>query len=415
MHRLKHKVLYFLIRFGTYPFSFLSYRTLHRLGIFLGDLAYYCIPEFRKNATSNLALAKTLGLKPKDIRRIAKESFHNLMTTTLEYPKLAREKAISELATCENPELAAKFIKEGKGVIFFCGHQANWEILFLEGTSRMPGVAIGRPVTNPYLYRWVIGIRQRFQGKIIEPKNAVKEGLRALKKGAFLGIVGDQGKPDSNFTTEFLGRKAFSSPLPALLSYRTGAPIFVATLHRKQGRYRIRYSEPLFPDRKQDAESEIPRLMQATLSLFEKSVSEHPGQWLWQHNRWKLQSTEHLKRVYGHNAICVAMPQDRQLFKKLWPHISTLKEIYPEAHFTLLLPSSEKDRKIPFDAHVRYYRKIEDLFVEDYAPKLLFNFTGERSLRKHYGSLSVFKTLTLENFPDDNLSKAFQKELFRAR
>ena len=59
----------------------------------------------------------------------------------------------------------------------------------------MPGVAIGRPVKNHFLYNWVVSMREKYGGKIIAPNQAIKEGLRGLKKGAFLGIVGDQGCP----------------------------------------------------------------------------------------------------------------------------------------------------------------------------------------------------------------------------
>ena len=99
------------------------------------------------------------------------------MITFLEYPKLAREKNISRIATCDNPETALQLLSSDSGVIFFCGHQANWELFFLEGTSRMNGVAIGRPIKNTYLYNWVQDLRQKFGGKIVAPKNALKEGL----------------------------------------------------------------------------------------------------------------------------------------------------------------------------------------------------------------------------------------------
>ena len=78
------------------------------------------------------------------------------MITCLEYAKFAKEKEISRVVICENPEAAQAILNEGKGIIFFCGHQSNWEVLFLEGTSRMPGVAIGRPIKNQKLYDWVL-------------------------------------------------------------------------------------------------------------------------------------------------------------------------------------------------------------------------------------------------------------------
>ncbi|MBS3903819.1 MAG: hypothetical protein KGZ39_00650 [Simkania sp.] len=406
MSNVNHFLSYVFIRIITAPFSILPYRTLHWLGKPLGTLAYYLLPTFRKRALSNLTLASSLHLSPHEIVQLAKKSFHNLMITCLEYPKLSRETSISHLAYCDNPELAAHLVQQGQGVIFFCGHQANWELLFLEGTSRMPGVAIGRPTKNRYLYRWVLRIRQKFGGKIIEPKSAVKEGLRALRKGAFLGIVGDQGMPDSHFSSSFLGRKAFTSTIPTLLAYRTGAPIFVATIAREQHRYRIHYSDPIYADQNQNMDTEVKRLMHTTLHLFEKSIQEHPAQWLWQHNRWKLQAPGILKRPYRFDSLCMALPQDPNLLKTLWPYLFFLREIYPEEHLTLLLPSTQRSLPIPENVHIRYYHTIDELFVPDYAPKLLFNFTGDSRLSSHYKKLSVLKVVTLADFgPQIDLRK----------
>jgi KDO2-lipid IV(A) lauroyltransferase len=411
MSELKYRLEYLLIRLATLPISFLPYSFLHRLGTWLGELAFYCMPKFRKRVLSNLSLAPALNLSSEEIFRIAKGSFHNLMITCLEYAKLAREKDISKIAVCENPEVAANFVQKGQGVIFFCGHQANWEILFLEGTSRMPGVAVGRPILNRFLYRWVIDMREKFGGKIIDRNKAVKEGLRGLKNGAFLGIVGDQAMPESGFSSEFLGRKAFTSTIPALLAYRTKSPLFVATIQRKKGKYHIRYSDPLHVDPEKEMGEEVSRLMHESLRIFENSVKDCPEQWLWQHNRWKRQSPGVVRRTYCFDSLCIAMPEDES-FEKLWPYLETLKKIYPEEHLTLLLPSREKLRTIPFEiSAVRYYDHIDDLLVPDYAPKLLFNFTHSSALTKHYEKCSVLKVVTLEDVPDLD----FQKVLCHAR
>ena len=131
-----------LIRLLTLPFAYLPYPAIHRVARLLGRASYHLLPKFRKRALSNLALASDLKIDRESTIRHAREAFENLFITCLEYPKLAREKRIERIATCENPEQANVIMSKGKGVIFFCGHQANWEILFLEGTSRMPGVAI---------------------------------------------------------------------------------------------------------------------------------------------------------------------------------------------------------------------------------------------------------------------------------
>ena len=126
----------------------------------------------------------------------------------------------------------------------------------------MPGVAIGRPIKNRYLYGWVQKMRQKFGGIIITPKNALKEGIKALQQGKFLGIVGDQGMPESSFSSSFLGRKAWTSTAPALLAYKSGCPLIVATTVRQNGHYTISYSDPIFPNKEHGAKEEVPRLMQ---------------------------------------------------------------------------------------------------------------------------------------------------------
>jgi KDO2-lipid IV(A) lauroyltransferase len=290
-----------LIRLLTLPVLFLSYRQIHALGKFLGTISYYLIPKFRKRALSNLALA--LSLEEATLIKTAKESMQNLCINCLEYPKLSWEKKISRVASCENPQQAAELIAQGQGVIFFCGHQSNWEILFLEGTSRMPGVAIGRPIKNRFLYHWILSIRQKYGGKIVPPQNAIREGLRALKKGCFLGIVGDQGMPDSGFRSLFFRKPAWSSPIPAILSYRTNSPLIVATTHRQQGKYLIHYSDPIWPRLDNSLESESERLMKTALSLLEESIKKSPGEWLWQHNRWKQQTLKRVKRRFRQETL----------------------------------------------------------------------------------------------------------------
>jgi KDO2-lipid IV(A) lauroyltransferase len=374
---------YLILRLFTLPFAFLPYRAIHALGKPLGTLAYYLIPKYRKRALSNLALSD-LNLTTEQLKSTAKKSLQSLMITVLEYPKLARETTISRIVTCENPEEADAIMQQGKGVIFFCGHQANWELLFLEGTSRMPGVAIGRPTKNKHLYNWVQGIRQKFGGTIVAPKNALKEGLRALKKGAFLGIVGDQGMPDSGYHCPFLGREAWTSPAPAMLSYKTNTPLIVATTTRKNGRYTIHYEKALYPDPNAPMEQEIDRLMRAALALYENSIRKHPHEWLWIHNRWKQQPVGALKRRYREDSIALFLPETETHLADL----PLLRELYPTEHITLFAPKTLAE-KITLDAEIRPYTNPKELLLDDYRFKLIFDLTCNAKIKSHYKKRSA--------------------------
>lgn len=417
---MKHFVNYLFIRILTLPFRFLPFKAIHFCGNLLGNVSYFMMPQFRKRAFSNIASAK-IANGEKEIRSITKKSFQNLMITCLEYAKFAGIKKIGKIAHCQNPEEANSILQQGKGVIFFCGHQANWEVLFLEGTSRMPGVAIGRPVKNKYLYDWVLSIREKFGGKIITPKNAIKESLRALKNGFFLGIVGDQGMPDSGFSSPFFGRNAWTSPMPAILAFRTGTPIIVATTIRKKGQYFIHYSPPIWPLLQETMEKEIDRMMRLALSFLEESIRENPGQWLWQHNRWKQQTREKLKKRFRHESICILLPKDKNKFERMLPHLLTLRLIYPHEFLTFVIPKDFSHRLSLENIEIYPYETEEQLLLNDFRFKLIFDFAEYKPAKSHYHRLSAFEVVTIRDLQklapraqnlSDILREALLQEVF---
>jgi KDO2-lipid IV(A) lauroyltransferase len=394
---MKQIVGYFFIRLITFPFALLPPSWIHTIGKALGSLSYHLYPKFRKRTLSNLALVLTL--EERALISLAKKSMQNLMITLLEYAKLSHLKNIHSMAYCHNPEKAAAYIREGKGVIFFCGHQSNWEILFLEGTKRMPGVAIGRPVKNGLLYEWILSIRQKNGGKIITPQNAIREGLKALKKGAFLGIVGDQGMPDSGYCSDFFGKRAWTSPIAALLSYRTGLPIMVATTEREKGRYRITYSDPIFPDQSAPQNQEVDRLMKESLAILEKTIREKPEEWLWQHNRWKQQTVGTIKRAYRQESILIILPPT---FSST---LSIVRELYPLEFISVFCSAQHIDHQRIPDAEYFPYYDLNECFVRDYRYKLIFNLTDNPRLSKHFLKLGAVKAVDMPHFTPEQLQE----------
>jgi KDO2-lipid IV(A) lauroyltransferase len=386
-----YRISFILILGLTWPLRWLPYSAIHQLGSFLGGCVYYISAKFRKRTLSNLSLAFTLP--EKELKRLAKASLQNLMITCLEYAKFASEKEIHRVARCVNPETADRLMKENKPVIFFCGHQSNWEVLFLEGTRRMPGVAIGRPIKNHYLYDWVLSIRQKYDGKMIAPQNAIREGLRGLKKGAFLGIVGDQGMPDSGYHSPFFGRKAWTSPIAAILSHRTGSPIMVATTRRKEGQYYIHYSDPIWPNSDAPMEGEVDRLMKAALAHLEQTIQEEPAQWLWSHNRWKQQTADKLQKKFRHEAILIILPQEEAALERILPALATFREIYPHEFLTVYAP-----KEVELEgAEIVIYANESELLKRDYRFKLVFNLSSCNKVKRHFKKLAAFQVVCMKD------------------
>lgn len=420
----KQYLFYIFLRIITFPFAFMPYKLIHILGNILGYISYYFLKDYRKRALSNLALATDLKLTYKQQIKIAKKSFQNLAINMLEYPRFAREKHFDKVIVCDNPKKAYEIYNKNKGIIFFCGHQSNWEVLFLDGTRHMKGIAIGKPTKNKQLYKWIVSIREKFGGKIIIPRNAVREGLRNLKKGIFMGIVGDQGMPDSGYSFPFLGRRAWNSPAPALLAYKTNSPIIVAMTRRVFGGYRIKYSDPIWPNLENSLEVEYPRLMNKALTILQNSIKESPGEWLWQHNRWKQQTPKVLYKQFRKDSICIIMPEEQSEFLKIYPHLIDLKRIYPKDFLFLFVPKKYQSYEFIESDEIIYYEKIEELFIKDFRFKLVFNFTANKKLSKHYLNLAAFDVLSVQKLKKiaspslkeedkNNLSFIFKEALCR--
>ncbi|MBN2478745.1 MAG: hypothetical protein JXA94_00800 [Parachlamydiales bacterium] len=402
----KNRLAYYFIRLLTIPFMFMPFRLIHLLGKPLGFFSYFLLKDYRKRTLSNLALASDLKLSNKELKKIAIKSFQNLAINILEYPKLYAKKDLSKIIKCENPEIANNLYKQKKGIIFFCGHQSNWEVLFIDGNTRMEGIAIGRPIKNKKLYKWVVKIRQKMGGRIITPKNALREGLKNLKKGIFMGIVGDQGMPDSSYSFPFFNRRAWTSTAPALLSYKTNCPIIVATTKRVKGGYRIHYSDPIWPDQKKPLEKEVIRLMDSSLILLQKSIHKRPDEWLWQHNRFKQQTPKNLYKEFRYDSIAIILPKEKDLFEKILKHLSTLRSIYSRDFLFILCPKEYKNIPLIDCDEIIYYNEYKDTLIDDYRFKLVFDFTSYKKIKKHFLKLSAFDVVNTEKLKIEASKKA---------
>ena len=416
----KEKWIYYLIRTLMYPLSFIPYPVLRLLGKGLGIFAFYTMTQFRKRALSNLALADDLHLKEKELFFYAKKSFQNLAINCLEYPKFSRKKNLTSAIKCENPEEANRLYEKGQGIIFFCAHQSNWEALFLDGTTRMKGIAIGKPIKNKRLYDWIISIREKNGGKIIAPRSAVKESIRALRKGSFIGIVGDQGMPGSGYSFPFFGRRAWTSTAPALLAYKTNSPIIFASTKRTSNGYTIHYSDPIWPNLKESSEKDVVRMMNETLTLLQESIKESPGEWFWQHNRWKQQTIRTLVRRFRQDCVCIILPEKG--FENFLPALQTLKKIYQPDFLFLLIPKVYQNSPLVEADEIIYYTSLEETLIKDYRFKLVFNFTDYRTIHKFYEKLSVLEVLDLATIqelakahlrPYHNLSDTIERAICR--
>lgn len=393
---MSHLVSYLCLRIFTYPLRWIPQRIIRMNGNLLGSLCFYLVPRLRKRATSNIALATDLQIPFDEIPRMARKSLQNLAVTCLEFVKFSY---VSQLAPYVDLQDDSGLFKEGNqnGAIFACPHKANWELFFLQGSLLFPLVGIARPLKNPYLDSFVKRARERFGGILYPPKNGVKECLRALKQKKVVGLIVDQATPRQGIKTKFLGRRAYATTIAALLAYKTGTPIIPATLSREDKKYKMRFHPALYPKTECPIEVETERLVSETLRIFEESIQDKPEEWLWIHNRYKQDPRGFVKTRYRFDSILAILPEDEELFERALTAVKTLSSFYPESFLTVLLPKKYKDTLFLADVEVILYDLSSEILQSDYRFKLVFNFTPNKRVSRHYKRLSAFHVINAQD------------------
>ena len=93
-------------------------------------------------------------------------------------------------------------------------------------------------------------------------------------------------RPSAGIKVPFLGFPAWTSPVLAILSTRTGAPVLPFTcVPQGEDGYKLSFRQPIFPSgRGPEAEAE---LTGRYLAAVEEDIRRAPEGWLWMHRRWR--------------------------------------------------------------------------------------------------------------------------------
>lgn len=261
------------------------------VGVALGEFVYRCVRIRRRVVEENLT--QTLGqfTDRRRVRQLARSVYHQLGTTLVEwghYRAMDTDELGAQL-TFHGLEHLERALALDKGVILATAHFGNWELMAASWSAlghRLQVVA--KPQRNPLVDRYLNRTRGDQSGVIFTGGVGIREIIRALKRGEYIGILSDQDAGPDGIFTDFLGRVASVQPGPAIFAVRTGAPIVrVYDVRHADGRHHI-YIEPvLLADPAADREAETERLTRAVAASLERFVLRHPDHWYWVHRRWK--------------------------------------------------------------------------------------------------------------------------------
>jgi KDO2-lipid IV(A) lauroyltransferase len=229
-------------------------------------------------------------------RAVARASYRHLGRESVSTFRLASMGAAevrqrTEMVGFDDLEAA---MEQGKGAIVVTGHFGNWEIGGASLAARgIPLEVVAQRQRNPLFDEDLNRQRQALSMTVIERKEAPRRVLRALRAGRTVAIVGDQNLRRGGVFVEFFGRQASTARGAAVFALRTGAPIFLGLVVRKEGfpqRYAVTLERVEF-EPTGDMEADVRRLTEAHTTHLEARVREVPSQYFWQHRRWKTRPT----------------------------------------------------------------------------------------------------------------------------
>ncbi|MDI6808696.1 MAG: lysophospholipid acyltransferase family protein [Candidatus Eisenbacteria bacterium] len=273
-------------RLASATASLIPLTTGYFLARLLVPFHIYCFPRRRQAVNSNLLTILKSGNayleNGKSVRELRKEIFTSFNYFLFEFfrtSSVGRETIFNNVSV-QGSENLDSALSEGKGAIIVASHIGNWEIggtyLALSGykLNVVAGAQLGK-----WLSPQVRNMKERFGIDVISPEKGYRDLFLALNRNEIVVLLVDGNLYSAGFEVEFFGRKTLMPRGPAVLSIKTGAPIVPAHVVRR-GRFRfsIDIMAPVHaPQGEKDIVAE--ELTEHVVSIQEKDVAEHLGQW----------------------------------------------------------------------------------------------------------------------------------------
>ncbi|HXG57406.1 MAG TPA: lysophospholipid acyltransferase family protein [Thermoanaerobaculia bacterium] len=294
MKRRKNPLLeraeYAVYRMARALLGGMSDAAVQRWGSRLGAASAVLIRKRDRMAMRNLRLA--FPHEPEhELRRILDACWRHMGREVAAHVKAQTFTREEILSRCDvtGKELVDESVARGKGTIIMTAHFGSWEIAGLATSALIPNIkTIYRPLDNRLLERDLARLRETTGLVVIDRKGAARELMRTLSENGIIGLLPDQAVlPREGVLATFMGRKAWTTPLPAKLALRHGSTIVFVFCIPDGLRYRLRFEEPIRADELSEAERDPVALTERINDVISRQIRARPELWLWMHDRWK--------------------------------------------------------------------------------------------------------------------------------
>ncbi len=283
----------FLFQFIIHISSWMSLKTAHRWGQFLGRLIWRWSAKQRHITMTNIRLCYP-QLDATAQEELAQASLIEAIKAMLELGIIWKkhpndiDAVINEIHGLELFEAA---LAQNQGLLLAAPHFGNWEVLNL-WLSQHPGFAfLYKPPTDPKIEQLLLKYRGSGGAQQITANaRGVRKIFKVLKDQGILAILPDQQpKGGQGLHAPFMGQNAYTMTLFTKIAAKTQVPVVFAVaerladgagfdLHFKQASTDI-YAEPA-----------------KAISSMNQSIAElltiNPAQYQWTYKRFSIQADQ---------------------------------------------------------------------------------------------------------------------------
>ena len=263
----------------------------------LGDVMYAVDRRHRERALGNLRRSLP-ELSEKQRERMARQSMRQLFLLFVEVmftTRLVKIDTFPRYVELGDFRRSLELLMDDRrGLILLTGHYGNWEVLgYVLAMLGFRSLSVARPLDNPHVNAWLLGVRERQGQRIVDKKGATGEVGERLGAGGTVGFIADQNAGPKGVFVDFFGRPASTYKSIALLAMRYEVPVVVgyARRVRVKGRPAFRFqvgtSDVIRPEDWAGEDDPVRYITQRYTAAIEAFVREEPGQYLWIHRRWK--------------------------------------------------------------------------------------------------------------------------------
>ena len=175
--------------------------------------------------------------------------------------------------------------------IFFSAHLANWELTATAAASVGQRTAVlYRAPTNEKVAASIVPLRgEGLRTYVDAAKRGALWGLAgAFERGELIGMMMDQ-RAKFGIEVPFFGRPALSNPIAARLARTFECPVHgVRVIRKPDSRFHVEITPPIDLPRDRRGRIDVFAATAKINDIIEGWVRQHPEQWLWIHDRWRI-------------------------------------------------------------------------------------------------------------------------------